>query len=158
MTTSDRISTILDPKPVGQAESNESTMDDRFHRTDEKSLTSPGMPGGGVALETDCGPVDDDWTIRDTRLATKAIRQGWDVPAEQRPRLIRNLTAVLHDASRSNRERQSAREALLYAAAWNDAADRAEILANSPAKPITPTVATSPRRRLPKGVAKRRRL
>jgi|SRR5262245_15446844 len=56
----------------------------------------------------------------DARLAERALREGWDVPAEKRPELIAKLIDIaLGEGPAGPRERVSAIKALLGASRLN---------------------------------------
>ena len=60
---------------------------------------------------------DDERTER--RLAARALREAWPVPAELRPELVRILAELARSAEASPRERTSAIKALLQASRLN---------------------------------------
>jgi hypothetical protein len=55
----------------------------------------------------------------DARLAERALRESWPVPAELRPELVRILAELARSPSASPRERTSAVKALLQASRLN---------------------------------------
>jgi hypothetical protein len=55
----------------------------------------------------------------DARLAERALREGWDVPAELRPELVQILAKVARSDEASPRERTSAIKALLQCSRIN---------------------------------------
>jgi hypothetical protein len=55
----------------------------------------------------------------DARLAERALREAWDVPAELRPELVQILAQVARSETASPRERTSAIKALLQASRLN---------------------------------------
>jgi hypothetical protein len=55
----------------------------------------------------------------DARLAERALRESWPVPAELRPELVRILAELARSAAASPRERTSAIKALLQASRLN---------------------------------------
>jgi hypothetical protein len=55
----------------------------------------------------------------DARLAERALRESWPVPAELRPELVRILAELARSADASPRERTSAIKALLQASRLN---------------------------------------
>jgi hypothetical protein len=60
-------------------------------------------------------------SIRDTRLAARALEQRWPVPDDVRAGLVRQMMAIVADRSCSPRERTSAFKAILAAEAQNQA-------------------------------------
>jgi hypothetical protein len=71
-----------------------------------------------------------DRGIRDTRLAERALREGWPIPDEIRAPLIKRLARIAFDPGSSPREATSAARAILQASKLNleiiSAAIRAE--------------------------------
>jgi hypothetical protein len=55
----------------------------------------------------------------DARLAERALRESWPVPAELRPELVRVLAELARSPSASPRERTAAITALLQASRLN---------------------------------------
>ena len=55
----------------------------------------------------------------EARLAERALRKSWPVPAELRPELVRILAERAHSPAASPRERTSAIKALLSASRLN---------------------------------------
>jgi hypothetical protein len=55
----------------------------------------------------------------DARLAERALRESWDVPAELRPELVQVLADLARSPTASPRERTSAIKALLQASRIN---------------------------------------
>jgi hypothetical protein len=55
----------------------------------------------------------------DARLAERALRESWPVPAELRPELVRILAELARSAEASPRERTSSIKALLQASRLN---------------------------------------
>src|SRR5689334_11668128 len=59
--------------------------------------------------------VRPDWTIRDTRMVERALRQDWPIPPERRPDLIEHIMGLVTDKENCPREQISAFNALLNA-------------------------------------------
>jgi hypothetical protein len=51
----------------------------------------------------------------DLRLYERALRNGWDVPAETRAEVVRVLAEIVRDGTAKRRERTAAARALLQA-------------------------------------------
>jgi hypothetical protein len=55
----------------------------------------------------------------DARLAERALREGWPVPAERRPEVVERLLALANNPDTPPREAVSAAKALLMASRIN---------------------------------------